>query len=290
MAITEQPTAPIVNAFTASPEIGWQPYGPMPAGTPLLARAILMVDPDRSYAGVALVRMDLSLLRLHIMAGFIEPAHPSGIARLIPDLGVISPAAKSQVIAAFNGGFKAVHGHYGMMVNGVTLLEPMQDMATVAVYQDGHVQLGAWGRGLLPSPEMIAFRQNCPPLIEDGQVNAALSTNARKAWGMTNNADVTWRTALGLTSDGRFLIYGVGNGTSVQFLAEALQKAGAYNAMQLDINQYYSHFVTYLQASGVSSDGQSQLEAQRLLEQMIDIRKLYLTPNPRDFFYLTLSP
>ncbi len=272
---------PVPDVVTSPPQIGWQAHGPMPDGAPLMARALIMVDPSRSYAGVALVRMDLSRLRLHIMVGFIEPAHPSHIGNLIPNLGSISPQDESALVAAFNGGFKAVHGHYGMMVNGVTLLGPVQDMATVAVYQDGSVRLGSWGGSLAPSADMLAFRQNCPLLVEDGLLNPALSTNARKAWGITNNTDVTWRTGLGLSEDERYLIYAVGNGTTVQFLAEALQKAGAANAMQLDINQYYAHFVTYSQGSG-------HPQAERLLEQMIDERQLYLTPSPRDFFYLTL--
>ncbi len=285
--IVEATPEPVFDVVTAPPAIGWEPYGPV-AGNPLLARSILMVDPQRSYAGVALVRIDLSQLQLHIMAGFIEPAHPSGIEKLIPELGAIPAQDTVQLVAAFNGGFKAVHGHYGMMVDGITLLAPVDGMATIAVYGDGSVRLGAWGRGVVESPDMIAFRQNCLPLLEDGQLNPALTTNARKAWGMTNNTDVTWRTAVGLAENRRYLIYAVGNGTTLEFLAKALQEAGAYNAMQLDINQYYAHFVTYAAMYNASGDGGTHLEAERLLEQMIDTRELYLTPHPRDFFYLTL--
>jgi hypothetical protein len=282
-AVVEQLTAtPTSDVLTTPPQIGWQPYGP------LMARAIIMVDPARSYAAVALVRMDLAGLQLHLMAGFIEPAHPSGIDKVIPDLGMVAPQDQGKLVAAFNGGFKAVHGHYGMMVDATTLLQPVDGMATVAVYKDGSVQMGAWGVDIFPSPDMVAFRQNCPPLIDAGQINPALSTDARKSWGFTNNADVAWRTGLGITQDRRYLIYAVGNGTTAQFLAEAMQKAGAYMGMQLDINQYYAHFVTYSNANNPSSSPGSQLIAEPLLDKMIDIRKLYLVPNPRDFLYLTL--
>ena len=65
-------------------------------------------------------------------------------------------------------------------------------------------------------------------------------------WGNTiGNQDITWRTGVGITQDSRYLIYAVGNGTSVGTLAQALLQAGAYNAMQLDINQHYAHFATY---------------------------------------------
>jgi hypothetical protein len=253
-----------------------------------MARSMLMVDPSRSYAGVALVRIDLSGLRLHIMAGFLEPAHPSGIDRLIPDLGMVAPQDQAKLAAAFNGGFKALHGHYGMMVDGITLLPPVDDLATVAVYQDGSVRMGAWGHDLFSSSEMVAFRQNCPPLIDAGEINVALSTDARRSWGFTNNSDVTWRTGLGITQDRRYLIYAVGNGTTAKFLAEALQRAGAYMAMQLDINQYYAHFVTYSSTNNLPLTPGGPMIAQPLLDKMIDIRKLFLVPYPRDFFYLTL--
>jgi hypothetical protein len=267
------------------PSIGWQGYGPAPQGRPLMARAMVMVDASRSYAGVALVRMDLTRLALHIVPGFIEPAHPSGIDQQIPDIGMVAPQDTSRLVAAFNGGFKALHGHYGMMVNGFTLLQPKAGMGTVAEYRNGNVLMGTWGVDLAPSPDIIALRQNCPPLIAAGTINPALSTDARGAWGFTSNSDVTWRTGLGITQDGRYLIYAVGNGTNARFLAEALLKAGAYNAMQLDINQFYAHFVTY--TPGTAGSSPAQLQAQPLLKEMIDIRALYLVPEPRDFFYLT---
>jgi len=274
------------DVVNTSPKVGWQAYGPQLSGNPAMARALVLLDPQRSYAGVALVRIDLSRLSLHIVPGSIEPAHPSGIDQLIPNLGMVSPQDYSQLVAAFNGGFKALHGHYGMMVNGTTLLPAVNGMATVALYRDGSVRIGAWGTDIVASPDLVSFRQNCPPLIEAGQINVALSTDARGAWGFTNNSDITWRTGLGITQDGRYLIYAVGNGTNAQFLAEALRQAGAYNAMQLDINQYYAHFVTY-SSSAAANAGGGEPFAQPLLQQMTDVKNLYLSPNPRDFFYLT---
>ena len=81
--------APARSIVTATPQIGWQAFGPAPDGTPVMARTMLLVDPHRSYAGVALVRMDLTRLSLHMMPGIIEPAHPSGIEQAIPSLGMV---------------------------------------------------------------------------------------------------------------------------------------------------------------------------------------------------------
>ncbi len=280
------PTAPSTNVVQDAPQIGWQAYGPEQNGVPVMARALLLLDPTRSYTGVALVRIDLSRLQLHLMPGTVEPAHPSFISQNIPNLGMVPPTDQTSLIAAFNGGFKGIHGHYGMMVDGVTLLPPQDGLATVALYQDGHIQIGAWGTDITQTPDLIAFRQNCPPLIEAGQVNPGLYLNNRMSWGYTGNSDITWRTGLGITQDGRYLIYAVGNGTSAATLAQALQNAGAYNAMQLDINQYYAHFYTYSPTNN-SSQGFS-VNGQRLVAEMVDNPHIYLTPNVRDFFYLTL--
>lgn len=280
-SIPSTPTAASPDVVTASPPLSWQAYGPTENGYPLMARTLILVDPTRSYAGVALVRMDLSRLQLHVMPGTIEPAHPSGIGLVIPDLGTVPAADRPALVAAFNGGFKAIHGRYGMMVNGLTLLPPIDGVATVAIYRDGSVQLGAWNQDIVPSPDMVAFRQNCPPLIEAGAINPALDNDAIRTWGFTHNTDAAWRTALGLSQDRRFLIFAVGNGTSAKFLAEALQQAGAYSAMQLDVNQYYARFMTYTQANG-------QPVGTRLLDQMTNNPMQFLNPDLRDFFYLTL--
>ncbi len=280
------PSASISNVISDPPQIGWQAYGPVVNGQPVMARAMILSDPQRSYAGVALVRIDLSRTRFHVMPGSLEPSHSAQVVQAIPELGMVPPQDQTKLIAAFNGGFKALHGHFGMMAAGVPMLPPIPGMATIAFYQDGFLQLGTWGRDINPAGDMVAFRQNCPPLIESGQLNPALSGDNRQAWGFTNNSDITWRTGLGLTHDDRYLIYAVGNGTSAETLAQALQQAGSYNAMQLDINQFYAHFYTYQSSDPSTSSGFSLL-GQRLLDQMINNPHLYLTPNARDFFYIT---
>ncbi|MCL4530311.1 MAG: phosphodiester glycosidase family protein [Chloroflexi bacterium] len=274
--------APSTNVVTADPQIGWQAYGPNVNGQPAMAQALLNLDPTRPYAGVALVRIDLSMLQLHTEPGFLEPSHATNVVNAIPNLGTIPPADMSHLIAAFNGGFKAVNGKYGMVVDGTTLLTPWPGIATVAIYKDGHVQIGTWGQDLFPGdPNMVALRQNCPPILEAGQIDPRVYVDDASLWGNTiGNQSITWRTGLGITQDGRYLIYAVGNATSVSTLAQALQDAGAYNAMQLDINKHYAHFVTY-KPSG------NHLTAVQLLDQMENDPTLYLVAHSRDFFYLT---
>lgn len=278
-AITDQ-----TNAVTAAPQIGWQPFGPMVNGSPAMAQTLLSLDPQRSYAGIALVRIDLSQLQLHAEPGYEEPSHATNVVSALPHMGQTPPSDLAHIVAAFNGGFKAVNGQYGMAVNGVTLLAPQVGLATVVIYKDGHVAIGTWGPDIVPTPDIVALRQNCPPIIEKGQVNPQVYQDVTALWGNTvGNRDITWRTGLGITQDGRYLIYAVGNATTVETLATALLQAGAYNAMQLDINHPYAHFVTY-QSTG---NPLSPRVAVPLLSQMESNPALYLVPNPRDYFYVT---
>lgn len=278
------PVSPFADVVTASPQIGWRPFGPAVNGSPVMAQSLLTLDPQRQYAGIAVVRIDLSQLKLHMMPGYQEPSRAPTVVSAIPNIGQVPPADQLRLVAGFNGGFKAVNGHYGMMVNGVTLLPPVPGLATIALYKDGHVALGVWGQDIGPSPDMLAFRQNCPPVVQNGNINPAVYTDNVALWGYTiGNKEISWRTGLGLSQDGRYLIYAVGNGTSIQTLAQALQQAGAYNAMQLDINRPFARFVTYQQ----TGSSLRPLKAIPLLDQMENEPTLYLVPHPRDFFYLT---
>ena len=274
------------SVVVAAPQIGWQAYGPLVNGSYTMARALISPDSHRPYAGVALVRIDLSRLQIHMMPGYLEPSHSPQLVQAIPQLGMVPLSDQQVLIAAFNGGFKTVNGHYGMMVDNVTLLPARTNMGTLAIYRDGHVEIGAWGKDVVPSSDIIAFRQNCPPLIDAGKLNPDLAVNNRNEWGYTGNTDITWRTGLGITQDGQYLIYAVGNGTSAVTLANALKDAGAYAAIQLDINQYYAHFETYRPVDPAHANN---LAAARLLDKMIDEPNIYLIPNARDFFYLTVK-
>ncbi len=283
-SVRPSPPRPVENAVSAQPQIGWQPFGPMVNGSPVMAQTLVTLDPQRPYAGIALVRMDLSLLKLHMVPGNQEPSHAPDVVKALAPLGAMPASDQLHLVAAFNGGFKAVNGHYGMMVNGVTLLPPVPGMATLAIYKDGHVAIGAWGQDLQPSPDIVAYRQNCPPIIQNGQISPEVNVDNSAIWGNTiGNKEISWRTGVGLSQDGRYLIYAVGNGTSVGTLAQALQQAGAYSAMQLDINRPFARFVTY-QATGSSN---TPLKAVALLNEMEQDPRLYLVPHYRDYFYLT---
>ncbi|MGB8648519.1 MAG: phosphodiester glycosidase family protein [Anaerolineae bacterium] len=272
---------------TATPTIpsgfGWQPFGPTPAGQFVLARTVLQPDPLRPYAQAAVVRIDLANTSLHLAPGSVEPIAARGVAPFPrPGMIPLDQQTSGNLVAAFNGGFKAVNGAYGMFSNGITILPPQNGIATVALYRDGSVQMGAWGSELKGSPDLIALRQNCPLLVDDGVINPQVQIENPQLWGYTvKNLDTTWRSGLGLTADGRYLIYAAGPSLTVQALATALQHAGAYYAMQLDINAPYTRFVTFWNIAP------NHLVADKLLSQMVGTPSQFLTPYDRDFFYLT---
>ncbi len=279
------PTAPAVTTFTAlTTTVTWQDFGPTPNGQPVLARAAMQPDLTRPFAQVALVRIDLTQTLLHVVPGTVEPIAARGVAPFARP-GVIpgDQAVAGSLIAAFNGGFKAINGAYGMMWNGITILPPQPGLATVALYADGHVRIGDWGRDLTLSPDMVAYRQNCPLLVDGGAINPAVYNENPREWGYTvGNRITTWRSGLGITQDGRYLIYAVGTYVTVDALARSLQLAGAYEAMQLDINGAFTRFVTYHAAAG------GALVADKLLYQMAGASNEFLTPYNRDFFYVTV--
>jgi len=259
----------------------WSPFVYNAAGRPVLERAIVTPDPDRPYVETALVRIDLRNTQLHLVAGTLEPLSNVRIRR--PGLIPIVDQRPGRLLAAFNGGFKAANGAFGMAVNGVTLLPPSDGLATLAIYRDGHVRLGVWGSDIGPAPDMIAYRQNCPLLLDGGKLTPQAETDAPTLWGRTvKNKIATWRSGLGLTADGRYLIYAAGDGLTVPTLAAALAAGGADRGMQLDINSWWTRFVTYAPASGGSG-----LVAQKLFDSMVGNERQFLAPDTRDFFYLT---
>jgi hypothetical protein len=230
---------------------------------------------------VALVRIDLDSSRLHFVAGTTEPRSSVRVAR--PGTIPAVDQRPGYLLAAFNGGFKAINGAYGMAVNGVALLPTKDGLATLALYRDGSIRLGVWGRDIMPTPDLIAFRQNCPLLLDHGQPTAETEQDSPALWGYTvRNKVTTWRSGLGVSADGRYLIYAVGDGLTVPTLARALALGGADRGMQLDINSFWTRFVIY----GSTSDGK-ELIAQKLLAPMVGDARQFLAPESRDFFYVT---
>lgn len=244
------------------------PYWPVP-----MAKTYLRPDPDRPYAVVTLAAIDLRQVSLHIVDGTSQPAAGG--------TGVVAPEDRTAdlLLAAFNGGFKAADGHFGLATGGHVYLPPQPGAATLALYADGTVRMGAWGSAELPTANLVAYRQNSAPLIVDGVINPTAQTLGY-SWGAPILANIyTWRSAVALTSSG-VLLYAAGSSVSAETMAQALVRAGAQQAMELDINPVWVRFETFT-GSGTS------LVAHPLRKDMHGGPTQFLVPYDRDFFYVT---
>jgi hypothetical protein len=273
--------APLAPMGTLQGEGVWTPYVQDANGHTLIYRTFLEPDPNRPFALVAVVAIDLRQTRLHFVLGYQEPYSPDGPKRS----GAMPAADKAPgvLLAMFNGGFKAANGQYGAMADGVTALPPINGLGTLAIYKDGSVRLGVWGQDIQPGPNLVAWRQNGPLIVQNGKIDPKIYDNNPWEWGYTvKEVSPTWRSAMGISADGQTLYYFAGPSLSMQALAKAIADSGAYNAMQLDINNYWVLFV------GVHTDGQ-KLVLDPLFKQMNDNADRYLYPYSRDYFYVTVK-
>ncbi|MCU0656636.1 MAG: phosphodiester glycosidase family protein [Polyangiaceae bacterium] len=252
-----------------------------PSGPPALFKALVHPDPKRSFAVVAIVAIDLTRVEMQAVPGFGEPAS-AAMARE-KRTGLIPASRHGDLLAAFNGGFQAVHGRWGMMVDGVTLLAPRPIGCTVARYKDGAMKVAVWKRMADTEAEMQYYRQTPPCLIEDGQVNPATQAEKNTGWGATVDGDtIIRRSGFGLDATGKIGFYVMGDALSAGTLAKALHVAGAHDAAQLDVNFAYPRFFFF--------DG-NQASPPRITQPLAPLQNWkndeYVTrPELRDFFYL----
>jgi hypothetical protein len=263
-------------------EGAWQPYLYDTAGQVVARRTFLQPDPERPYAIVAVVAIDLARTRLHFVLGFSDPGLPDGPrgAGVIPE----ADRAAGRLLAAFNGGFRTANGGFGAMADGLVALPPVDGIATVGMYSDGTVRIGEWGDEIGEDPELVAWRQNCPLVIRDGGISDRVYNDSITDWGGTiGNSIVARRSGLGLDEAGETLYYFAGPSLNMPALADAMLAAGVHAGMLLDINHFWVHFTAfYPDESGAPA-------ADPLLpDEMIDQVDRFLHPFAADFFYVTL--
>ncbi|MDI7274983.1 MAG: DPP IV N-terminal domain-containing protein, partial [Anaerolineae bacterium] len=280
--VTTEPTLEPTPGATATPTLTPTPEGTVLADG-IVWRGSVKPDPQRPYADVEIIDIDPSLLQVKMICGTIEPKPSTGLV----GTGVIPREDWPSLVAGFNGGFAAMHGQYGMMVDRKVYLPARDGVATLAVYEDGSIRMGTWGRDLVQTPDMVSYRQNCPPLIENGQITA--ETGKLTLWGLSiSNQVYLYRSGLGLTRDGR-LVYVAGKPLSAYTLARALQMAGAVYAMQLDVDEWHVCFITYDVQQGEGEAG-PVVTGHKLRSDMHGFDGYFLRPFQLDFFYLTRRP
>jgi hypothetical protein len=279
-----QPPAPLATGRLPG-EGTWSSYLRDSTGSVLAYRTFFQPDPKRPTTIVAVVAFDLTRSRLHFVLGTQEPGlkgGPRGSGKI--DAEYLQPGV---ILAAFSGGFQTVHGKFGAMSDRIVAVPPREGLATVAIYEDGRVSMGEWGKKIMPSDDIIAWRQNCVLVIHNGIITEKVFNDKIADWGGTLDGQiVTMRSGLGISADEKTLYYFAGPGLGVPALATAMAQVGVADGMQLEINNFWTHFVA------ISADGPLKWKVGTLLpEAMNDQPERFLKEYTRDFFYVTaVSP
>jgi hypothetical protein len=278
-----------MHADVAAPNDGqWVPIKAeteRPADAPRMFLTLLHPDANRRYAELFVIALDVRRVKLHAVPGTEEPLNGTAQASSYARSGLIAGKDRGSLLAVFNGGFKTVHGKYGMQVDGVTLTPPRETACTVGVGADGRVAIGAWRSHDFAAGSWQFWRQTPACLFEDGKMHAGLKVDSTRAWGAALKGDtVIRRSAIGVSRDGRTLYVGLGNALTARSIAEGMHHAGADDVAQLDINFSYPKFVLFQTAVS------GRLEAKSLLSGFAVRADDYVrTANSRDFFYLTTA-
>lgn len=249
------------------------------APPPYFMESFVRPDPERPYSKVLLVAMDARQLELGMEGGIEDPKPLTGARGegRIPR----EPKILLRAVGAFNGAFKTTHGEYGMMVNRRVLLPPKAGAATVMVRSDGRAGFGTWPESATIPSDILSFRQNLEPLVEDQQLNPS----NRKQWGwhLRGTRMLTHRSGLCVTATGQ-MVYAWGGEVTGDTLGRAMIQAGCVYAIHLDMNPHHTAFV-YLD---VRSTAPRDYEAEILTPDMEVLADRFMLWSPKDFFYLTL--
>lgn len=280
-ALSPPAPVPLVVSPALPGEGQWQPIGPVTNGEAAMYEAQFRADTVFTSEITTAVWMDPLQLHLSLIPGLTEPGgtwpHPP----------YITPAEAPSILAAFNGGFRFQEAHGGFYLDGRTAVPLVAGAASLVIYKDGKVDVGAWGSEVSMTPNVEAVLQNLVPMVDNGQVSPSATYNDTRVWGSTlSGSIVVARSGVGVTADGA-LVYVAGPALTAKTLAEALQRAGAVRAMTLDINP---EWVTFNIFSHPNPAVPSQVVGTKLYPQMqrpAD-RYLYPTLESRDFIEVSL--
>jgi len=195
-----------------------------------------------------IVSMDQRLVSFQLRPGAEDPGPGNWKAQ-----PWVTPGTRTGLIGTFNGGFKLDTAGGGFYLNGVTRGTLVNGAASVVYYRNGTIKIGAWGREMQMTSDVVGVRQNLRLIVDHGRVPSSVNQNVIASWGATlGGSYYVWRSGLGITKDGR-IIFVYGPALNVQELAALLQRAGAVEALQLDINPYWMSF-EYYKTDGHPSD------------------------------------
>jgi Phosphodiester glycosidase len=261
--------APVIHPALSGEGV-WHPTFVGAGSRPPVLITSFRPEPDypRLIAGVAWI--DHTRTNVTLYPGISEPAvaMPSRGPEEVPT------SMRSHLVATFNSAFKLRDSGGGFAYRGRTYTPMKAGMATIIRYRDGRVDVTSWDGGPSVPPDVLYARQNLPLIVNHGRPSPNLSDGPE--WGATlGNAIMVWRSAVGVDRHGN-LIYAAANDQTVGSLAAIMIRAGAVRAMELDINSYWTSFITYHHPDAH--------DPANLLADMDRPPSRYLTPDDRDFF------
>ncbi len=242
-----------------------------------LYTTFIRTDNTRPYSVVNLVFIPMKVYMLGAVAGTKYPGGPTftpGTGKVPLDI-----QESGRLIAAFNGGFKEKDGHYGMYSDNITYVPLRKGLATLYIYNNGHLEISAYDGNPIPQ-DVVTARQNGPFLVLDGKTTAITSMGIDYWAGTATGGYITWRSGVGITPNGD-LIYAVGPSLTPTALADALRLAGSVNAMELDINAFWVRFNIFAWDSVKRTYTYFPL-----VKGLADGGKEFLNGYQKDFFYL----
>ncbi|MGH3175751.1 MAG: phosphodiester glycosidase family protein [Streptosporangiaceae bacterium] len=213
-------------------------------GYPAIFGTFLRPSAVYSSYVAGLVSMDQRLVKFGLRPGAEDPGPGHWKASTW-----IPPGTRTGLLATFNGGFKLDSARGGFYLNGSYNGALVNGAASVVYYRNGTIKIGSWGRELRMTPDVAGVRQNLKLLVDHGHIPATVDQNVNTKWGATlGGGYYVWRSGLGITRDGR-VIFVYGPALNVRELASLLHRAGAVEALQLDINPQWMSY-DYYKAAG----------------------------------------
>jgi hypothetical protein len=287
-----QPTALSPFDAPAAPGEGsWHSAGRLVDGIPSVYETTLSPPGGLQSAGIAW--MDTHLLSAQLYSG---SKSPGGGPYLFT--APIEPAQASSLVAAFNGGFLMDTAGGGYFTEGRVVVPLVIGAASLVIYGNGTVGVGAWGTDVSMTPNVVSVRQNLTPLVEGGRPTTLAASTDWQIWGNTCGAtscahsvpgvEQQWRSAVGITATGA-LVYVTGPLLTPLQLAQLLVRAGVARGMQLDINPYWTFLVTYdpMDPTGLATPGNGT----RLLSDTLQGPATFFDPAwARDFVTMSARP
>jgi hypothetical protein len=190
---------------------------------------------------VVVMRLRAGMASYALHAGSFDPGQQA--YRLgVTGRSVVTAAERPRLIAAFTGGFALNSGSGGFVEERHVVAPLKAGVASLVIDANGAAHVGVWRQDVPVRGERVfSVRQNLAPLVLHGRPSPRVG-DVQAAWGATlgGGASVA-RTALGQDRAGN-LLFAASMSVTPAELADALVRAGAQMAMQLDINPEWVQF------------------------------------------------